>query len=107
MLLLEPLRDQLNIAHPPALHMIIPMTPAQHTLALLLADELQANNICTDILFEGSIKAMMRKTNKFGAAYALILGETEQENRTVTVKNMTTGTEQTVPQIDIVVALKK
>ena len=107
MLLLEPLRDQLAIAHPPALHMIIPMTPAQHTLALLLANELQAHNICTDILFEGSIKNMMRKASKFGAAYALILGETEQENRTVTVKNMTTSTEQTVAQVDLVITLKK
>src|SRR4030095_8830751 len=92
-LLLEPLRDQLNIPMPPALHIILPMTPAQHTLALLLADELQAQNICTDILFEGSLKSMMKKANKSGAAYALILGETEQENRTVTVKNMTTGAE--------------
>jgi histidyl-tRNA synthetase len=107
MLLLEPLRDQLNIPHAPALHMIIPMTPAQHTLALLLADELQAHNICTDILFEGSIKSMMKKANKFGAAYALILGETEQQNRTVMVKNMTTGTEEAVAQIDLVAILKK
>lgn len=107
MLLLEPMRDQLNIAHPPALHVIIPMTPAQHTLALLIADELQAHNICTDILFEGSIKTMMKKANKLGAAYALILGETEQENRTVTVKNMTTGTEQTIPQISLIDNLKK
>ena len=107
MLLLEPLRDQLNIPHPPALHMIIPMTPAQHTLALLLADELQAHNICTDILFEGSIKSMMSKANKFGAAYALILGETEQGNRTVTVKNMTNGTEQVIAQTNLVDILKK
>jgi histidyl-tRNA synthetase len=107
MLLLEPLRDQLPIAQPPALHMIIPMTSAQHTLALLLADELQAQNICTDILFEGSIKSMMKKANKLGAAYALILGETEQENRTVMLKNMTTGHEEAIAQIDLATRLKK
>jgi histidyl-tRNA synthetase len=107
MLLLEPLRDQLNIAHPPVLHLIIPMTPAQHTLAILLADELQAHNKCTDILFEGSMKSMMRKASKFGTAYALILGETEQQGRTVTVKNMTTGAEQTIPQIDLIATLTK
>ena len=107
MLLLEPLRDQLNIPHPPALHIIIPMTATQHTLALLLADELRAHNICTDILFEGSIKTMMRKANKLGAAYALILGETEQQNRTVMVKNMTTGAEEAVAQVDVVTRLKK
>lgn len=105
-LLVEPLRDQLKIAQPPALHMIIPMSPAQHTLALLLADELQAQSLCTDILFEGSMKSMMRKASKFGAAYALILGETEQQDRTVTVKNMTNGTEQTIAQINLIENLK-
>lgn len=107
MLLLEPLYNKLNLPQPPTLHMIIPMSSAQHTLALLLADELQANNLCTDILFEGSLKSMMRKASKFGAVYVLILGETEQQNRTVTVKNMITGAEQTIAQIDLVAALKK
>jgi histidyl-tRNA synthetase len=107
MLLLEPLRDQLPIAHKPALHIIIPMTPAQHTLALLLADELCAHNICTDIIFEGSMKSMMRKASNLGASYALIIGETEQENHTVMLKNMTNGTEEAVAQIDLVKILKK
>jgi len=107
MLLLEPLRDQLAIPHAPALHMIIPMTPAQHTLALLLADELRAHNLCTDIILEGSMKSMMRKAGNSGAAYALILGETEQQNRAVMVKNMTTGTEESVAQVNLVKTLKR
>jgi histidyl-tRNA synthetase len=107
MLLLEPLRDQLNIPHPPALHMIIPMTQAQHSLALLLADELRAQGICTDVLFEGSMKSMMRKAGKLAATYVLILGETEQQNRTVMLKNMATGAEQSVAQVDVVAMLKK
>jgi histidyl-tRNA synthetase len=107
MLLLEPLRDQLSLSYPPALHIIIPMTPAQHTLALLLADELCAHQQATDIIFEGSMKSMMRKASSLGATYALILGETEQENRTVMLKNMVTGIEQSVAQIDLVKILKK
>lgn len=107
MLLVEPIRDQLAIADKAALHMIIPMTSAQHTLALLLADELRAQAISTDILFEGSMKSMMRKASKHAAAYVLILGENEQQNRTVMVKNMTTGVEQSVAQIDVVALLQK
>ncbi|HLJ31890.1 MAG TPA: histidine--tRNA ligase [Candidatus Babeliales bacterium] len=107
MLLLEPLRDQLNIPHQPALHVIIPMTAAQHTVALLLADELRAHDICTDILFEGSMKSMMKKANKVGAAYVLIIGETEQERHTVMLKNMITGNEEQVLQIDLVERLRK
>jgi len=106
-LLLEPLRNQLAMPHLPALHMIIPITHAQHTTALLLADELRAQNICTDILFEGSMKSMMRKASKAGAAFVLIIGETEQANRTVVVKNMTTGAEESVAQINVINALKK
>lgn len=107
MLLLEPLRDRLLIPQLPTLHMIIPMTPAQHILALLLADELRAHHICTDIIFEGSMKSMMRKASARAAAYVLILGETEQQNRTVMLKNMITGVEQSVAQVDIVKMLKK
>lgn len=107
MLLLEPLRNQLNISHAPALHVIIPMTPTQHTVALLLADELRAQNICTDIVLEGSMKSMMRKASSLGASFALIIGETEQQNRTVMVKNMTAGTEEMVAHIDVVKYLKK
>ena len=107
MLLLEPLRDQLPIAQKAALHMIIPMALAQHTLALLLADELRAHGICTDIVLEGSMKSMMRKASSLGAAYALILGETEQQNGTVMVKNMVTGTEEAIAQIEVMKYLKK
>jgi histidyl-tRNA synthetase len=107
MLLLEPLRSQLPIPQPPLLHILIPMTPAQHTIALLLADELHAHAICADIILEGSMKSMMRKASNLGAAYALIIGETEQQNRTVTVKNMTTGTEESIAQIDVVKYLRK
>ena len=107
MLLLEPLRDQLAFDQLPALHMIIPMAAQQHTLALLLADELRAQNLCTDIVFEGSMKSMMRKASNNGAAYALIIGEEEQQYRTVMVKNMVTGVEESVAQADVVKFLKK
>lgn len=109
-LLLEPMRDTLPLPlpQPPALHLILPMSKEQTALALLLADTLQAAHVCTDVMVEGdSIKNMMRKANKLGAAYALILGEQEQENKTVTVKNMVNGTEERIAQIDLVSYLKK
>lgn len=107
MLLLEPLREKLNIPHAPALHVIIPMTAAQHTIALLLADELRAHSIATDIIFEGSMKSMMRKASSLGASHVLIIGETEQQNRTVMLKNMVNGTEQEIAQVDAVKMLKR
>ena len=101
------MKDRLPIAQPPALHVIMPLSPAQQTLALLLADELRANGLSCDIVFEGSMKSMMRKASSSGAAYALIIGEEEQQYRTVMVKNMVTGVEQAVAQADVVKFLKK
>ena len=67
---------------------------AQQTLALLLADELHAKDLCTEVMLEGgSIKSMMNKANKLGAAYALILGEEEQKKNQIMVKNMITGSQ--------------
>jgi histidyl-tRNA synthetase len=107
-LLLEPIKEQLLFPQKPALHLILPIEKKQNILALLLADTLQNNNFCTDILFEGdSIKSMMRKANKMGAKYVLILGPEEQSQKTVTVKNMITGNSVTILQIDLVDYLKK
>ena len=108
MLLLEPTKDSLPLPQPPALHLVMPVSKEQETLALLLADELQAQGLCVDVLVEGdSMKSMMRKANKLGAAYCLILGDEEQQTKTVTVKNMVTGAQEKVAQTEVVGLLKK
>lgn len=108
LLLLEPYKDQLPLPHLPPLHVIIPMQAAQKPLALLLADELQAYGLCTDIFLElDSMKSMMRKANKLGAKYVLILGENEQQNNEVTIKNMITGSEERIAQAQAVKYLQQ
>lgn len=107
-LMLEPLKESLPIAQPPKLYLILPLSDAQKTIALLIADELQAAGLCTDILFEeNAIKNMMRKANKLGAAFTLLIGDEEQKANTVTVKNMITGAQETIAQDDLVNYLKK
>ncbi|BDC35145.1 histidine--tRNA ligase [Candidatus Dependentiae bacterium Noda2021] len=102
-LLLEPYKDTLPLPQLPPLHAIVPMAPEQKALALLLADELQAHNLCTEIFLESdSMKSMMRKANKIGAKYVLILGENEQKTHSVTIKNMINGTEENMPQVNAV-----
>ena len=108
LLLLEPFKDSLALPHPPKLHAILPLALEQQMLALLLADELQAVGLCTEVLLEGaSIKSMMNRANKLGAAYALILGADEQQKNQVTVKNMITGAQETIPQAQMVAYLQK
>ena len=107
LLLLEPNRDTLMIPQPPALTLILPLSTNQHALALLLADTLQTHGLCVDVLLEGdSLKSMMRKANKLGAKHCLIVGPDEQEQKMVTVKNMTTGASDTIAQIDVVSHLR-
>jgi histidyl-tRNA synthetase len=108
MLILEPYKAVLPLPSSPTLYVIIPMSQAQEACALLLADELQAHDLATELLLEGdSMKSMMRKANKLGAAYCLIIGENELQTKEVTVKNMITGTESRMPQVELVAYLKK
>ena len=103
LLLLERIKDQLPLPVRPTLYVVVPLSPEQQSLAVLIADELQARNLCTDILVEGdSIKSLMRQANRLGAKYALIIGPDEQAKKVVTVKNMVTSESQEVHQKDLV-----
>lgn len=107
MLLLESRLDTIPFMQKDPLHVIMPLSQEQHSLALLLADQLIAEKITVEILFDGSIKQMMRKANKMGAVYALLLGQEEQESLTVTLKNMVTGHQDKILQVDCIGYLKK
>ena len=103
LIMLEAMKDKLSLEQEAALHVFIPLEDGQKELALLLSDELQAANLCTEVFLDNdSVKSMMRKANKLGAKYVIILGSEEQENRTATVKNMITGTENKINQKDLV-----
>jgi histidyl-tRNA synthetase len=79
--------------------MIIPFEQEQHTLGLLIALNLTKHGLCTDILLESSsIKSKMKKANKLGAAYVVLIGQDELANNYVTVKHMIKGTEEKVEQ---------
>lgn len=106
MMMLELVKDKLQLPQPPALQVIIPFSVAQHPIALLLAQELTGKGICTEVLFEGSLKSMMKQANKLGAQHVLIVGEDEQKEHAVMVKNMVTGKEEKVKQIDVARAIK-
>jgi histidyl-tRNA synthetase len=108
LMLVEKNQDKLSIPQELALHVVIPMSNEQTEVALLLVDTLQVNNLCTDVLLEGgSMKSFMRKANKMGAAYVLVIGEEEQKNGTVSIKNMRTSTSEIVKQGDVVSFIKK
>ncbi|MCK4265246.1 histidine--tRNA ligase [Candidatus Babeliales bacterium] len=97
--LTEKVKDKLAVPQEPVLSIVIPMAEEQQPLALLLAYELEYNNKSVDILLdEGSMKSMMRKANKLGAKYVLVIGEKEQQEGTVSIKNMQTGEDFSIKQ---------
>ena len=107
LLLCEHIKDKLMLPQQPALHMILPMTQAQQPLALLLAYTLLSQGLCTDVVLEGgSVKSMMRRANKQGAKWVLVLGEQEMQDGTVALKNMVTGEQEVVKQADVVGKLR-
>jgi histidyl-tRNA synthetase len=104
--LVSEIQNKLQITQKPPLHIIIPMGIKQHQLALLIAQELLNNNLCTEILFnEASISNLVKKANKMGARYTLIIGETEQKEGTVTIKNMQNGESKIVKHQELVSSL--
>jgi histidyl-tRNA synthetase len=108
LMLIEKNLDKIQLPQERALHVILPMSAKQHALALLMSDDLHANGLCTDILLEeASMTNMMKKANKLGAKYVLILGENEQQSHTVSVKNMQTGQSEIIKQSEAAKYLKK
>lgn len=108
LLILETIKDQLPIAKKPALTVIVPLSPAQNMLALLVAQNLGQHNLSHDIILEDdtSVKSKMRKANKLGPNYCVLIGESEQVQHSVMLKNMVTGAEQLIKQVDLINYLK-
>jgi len=103
MLLLEPLRQTLPLPKTSPLYCIVPLLLKQQPLALSYAHLLHRNNFSVEVLFEdASIKNIMKKVNKLGATYALLLGDDEQHMRTISIKNMITGSQVVVNQDQII-----
>ncbi len=108
LLILEQIQDKLLLSQKPALTVVIPLNPEQNILALLVAQNLAQHNLAHDIILDdtSSVKSKMRKANKLGPIYCVLIGQQEQESNSVTLKNMVTSEEQLIKQIDLVSTLK-
>lgn len=76
--------------------------------SLQLFAELEKNGILVAESFgRGSLKSQMRAANRAGAEVALILGQKEALDETIIVKDMVSGTQETVVRGKLVPAVKK
>jgi len=86
---------------------LLPFTAEQVPLALLIAEQLRAHNLASEIIYsESSVTNLMKKANKLGAKYALLLGPDEQAQHTISVKNLVTGQSNNIPQSQLTTFLK-
>jgi histidyl-tRNA synthetase len=64
--------------------------------------QLRAAGVATDAPFEDRpLKAQLRMADRAGAHYALIIGDREAEDGTVTVRRMDDGEQSTIPATDV------
>ena len=69
----------------------------------LLAQELRASGMEAELDYEGrSLKSQMRRADKLGARYVLILGEDELQRGEIQLKDMVEKTQRMVPLAGIV-----
>ena len=83
-------------AHAPELY-VVATRPELDPLAVALAEQLREQRPTWQTLGHitgGSLKARMKKADRSGARLALIIGDEEQANNSVTVKSLRTDAEQ-------------
>jgi histidyl-tRNA synthetase len=79
------------------------MSEAQATGALLLLKDLHTHYMHADIITSfSSMKSVMRKADKMDARYCLIIGEDEQSQSRVMIKDMKQGTSDVIPQVQVI-----
>lgn len=89
MLINEPENNDLIVA-------VIPIGEDAVKACSKIAFNLRAKGIQTDIAYSGNIAKRMKKADKIGAKYAVIIGEDEIKNQIAVLKNMQTGNEEKV-----------
>jgi len=79
---------------------VIDTTGGSH--ALSITHQLRQNGFYADRAFEGrSMKSQMKSADRSGAQVAVIIGDTEAEESTCTVRNLSTSEQTTIPSIEL------
>jgi histidyl-tRNA synthetase len=97
--------EQVGIVKPvnstPSSLLIVPIVD-DLSYPLELASKLRNSGINTEIYLEQkSLKAKLNYANRLGVPYVGIIGETESDERTVTIKNMESGEQNKVSFDDV------
>ena len=95
-LILQSLNKKIETPSPTVL--LAPIGSAQKSVCFRLLYDLREAGISCEMDFDKeTLKQHLKVANKVGASYALIFGEEEAENQELILKDLTKGTQQTVP----------
>lgn len=93
---------------PTPLAFVIAIGDAARPVALQIAQQLRMAGVSADIDLEGrSLKAQMRLADRSGARYALILGEEELAQGTITLRDLQTREQRTVAQSELIELIQR
>lgn len=84
---------------------LIPVSEAEEPVVLGLAARLRKAGFIVDVGYSGNMKKRMNRADKIKALAAVIVGGDEARDGTATVRDLTTGTQTTVPQGTLEAAL--
>ena len=77
--------------------LIIPFDSDCIDYAIRVSEVLRENNVICDVYYENKgFKQKMKYANRLGVPYIIILGSDEKRDNLVTVKNMETGSQETI-----------
>ncbi len=98
LLLLEKTETQRNSPGEKQLICIIHIGDEARSEAARMADELRRKGMRVETEYENkSLKSQMRKANRTGASYSVIIGEDELSKKVFSLRNMASGEEKTFP----------
>lgn len=75
---------------------VIPVGEAEEQMALIVAHEIRGGGISAELITRGNMGKKMKRAEKAGAKWVVILGEEEIATGQFTVKNMQSGEQQKI-----------
>jgi histidyl-tRNA synthetase len=87
---------------------VVPLSDEERDLAVRLVRALRDAGLAADMPYAGrALKANLKAADKLGARFAALIGEKERDAGTATLREMTSGEQETVPLDAVAVKLGK
>jgi histidyl-tRNA synthetase len=86
---------------------IIPIGIENNILCINLAYELRNKNISIDMSYSGNLKKRLKQANKISSDYAVIIGDEEVQNNNAIVRNLETGSQESIELNKLVKHIEK